>query len=395
MRLDRAIAIEDLREMAQKRLPDFVFHPMETGSGNGYGPRDNIASFREFRFIGKVLTNLQAASPRVAVFEHTYNSAFGIAPMGYADYFRRKADSYLAVAAAEANVPFVLSGGSNATIEEIAAIAPETTWCQLYGARDSAVMDDFMRRARDSGVRTLVFTVDFQAMPQNDWLARTGLGMYARIPLRSWMPLLWQLLTHPGWTWEVLARRGLPALESWRRYAPMGATGKQIHGYYRTQVPAPQGWQDLERVRRQWSGNLVVKGLMTVEDARSAMAAGADAIMVSNHGGNRLDCLMPPILVLSELRRALGPQIPLFLDGGIRRGIDILTAYCLGASFSFVGRAVLYGVAAAGLSGAQRAVRILSAEVQHAMSMLGISDIPQCHPAMLQRRFQSLKLTTT
>lgn len=390
----RAVTIEDLRQIAKRRLPGFVFHPMETGCGNGAGPVDNVMSFRKLRFLGKVLTNLPPVTSRVSVFGRVFDSAFGVAPMGYAEYFRRNADSHMAQAASEANIPFVLSGGSNGAIEQVATISPQTIWCQLYGTRDAGVLDDFVTRACDSGAATLVYTVDFQSMPQNDWLARTGLGLYGKVRLRTIPYLLAQLLTHPAWTFELLLRPGLPVLESWRRYAPIGSTGGQIHRYYRTQVPAPQGWHDLERVRQRWPGKLVIKGVMTIDDARRAVAMGVDGIMVSNHGGNRLDSLLPPLLILAELRHALGAQFPLFLDGGIRRGSDILAAYCLGASFCFVGRAILYGVTAGGLSGARRAIQILRMELEQAMCMLGISNIGECGADMIRERFRSFATAT-
>lgn len=387
MNLEQVRNIADLRRLAQRRLPEFVFQPMEFGSGDGSGPLDNVASFGDYRLLGRVLSDLHAVSSRVVLWDRQYQSAFGIAPMGFSDFFRRDADRHLARAAAEAKLPFVLSGGGNASLESIARDHPEHTWYQLYGTCDRRVMDDFIHRAREAGIGTLVFTVDFQAMPQNDWQMRMRLAPHAPIPSRSLAYLLWQLLTHPKWTLEF-AHGGLPLLEGWRPYAPVD-TGCEIQRYYRSQVPAPQSWKDLERVRGLWPGKLVIKGLMSVSDARRARSAGVDAVMVSNHGGNRLDRLMPPLLLLGELGRELGSQMPLFLDGGIRRGSDILVAYCLGASFCFVGRAALYGVAAGALAGARRSLAILRTELEQGMSMLGISSMQECQPTLVRERLRA------
>lgn len=378
--VSRAVTIDDLRALALRRLPEFVSQPMETGSGNGNGPRRNVDRFKDYLFHPQSLGETAEPAHTVTVFDQTYAQPFGISAIGYADYFRRHADTLFAQAAAAADIPFILSGGSIAPVEMIARTAPANSWFQLYPARDPSVTQSFIHRARDAGVRVLVLTVDVPVMPQNDWLMRSGLRLPASVPIGSLPYVLWQLLTHPGWTCERIAAGGFPTLESWSPYAPKGSGSSGIHQYYRSQVPAPQSWPELQRIRRSWPGKLVIKGLLTAQDAVRAIELGADAITVSNHGGNRLDCLQAALEALPAVHAAVGGRLPVFFDGGIRRGSDILAAYCLGASFCFIGRAAIYGAAAGGFAGVSHAIEILRRELQQTMAMLGLPGISRAGP---------------
>lgn len=376
----QAVTIDDLRDLALRRMPEFVSQPMESGSGNGNGPRRNVDCFKDFLFRPQSLVEQTEPTHRVSLFGQEYALPFGISAIGYANYFRRDADTLFAQAAASADIPFILSGGSIAPLEEIARTAPSHTWFQLYPARDPAVTQSIIGRARDAGTRVLVLTIDVPVMPHNDWLMRSGLKLPASVPVRRLPYMLWQLLTHPGWTRELIANGGFPTMESWRQYAPQGSGSAQIHRYYRSQVPAPQSWSTLESIRRQWPGKLVIKGLMTPQDAVRALGLGADAITVSNHGGNRLDCLPSALEALPAIHAAVGDKLPVLFDGGVRRGSDVLVSLCLGASFCFIGRAALYGAAAAGARGVSHAVAILQRELKQTMAMLGLPSIAHAGP---------------
>ncbi len=379
----RAITIDDLRTLARKRLPEFVFMPMETGSGKGEGNVRNRRSLEAKLLAPPVLVDIAGLSQEVTVFGKKYASPFGISAVGNAANFRWDADRLLAEAARAAAIPFMLSGSSSAALETIVPAAPGLVWSQLYAARDKALTDHMIGRAAGLGVEVLVLTVDVPARPRNDYLARAGISLPANIEPHALPHAIWQALTHPAWTLEFLRHGGARKMASWAPYAPAGAGAAAINKVFGSQVPSNLVWSEVERIRRLWPGKLVLKGIVAGADALRAIEAGADAITVSNHGGNRLACMAGAIDTLPLVKAAVGDRIPLFFDGGILRGVDLLVAHCLGADFCFVGRATLYGVAAGGSAGARRAIDILREELGHAMTMGGIPSLAQAGPHLL------------
>ena len=380
-----AVTIGDLRSMARRRLPEFAFAPMETGSGDGSGPLRNVEGFRRLLLSARALVDVTEVRQETTLFGKTYASPFGISAVGYANNFRRHADQMLAEAAAEANIPFMLSGGSTAAIEEIARIAPDHVWQQLYAARDPSITKHIVNRARDAGVKVLVHTVDSPAPPRNDWLARSGIGIPTSVRWSAWPYVLWQAATHPRWSLDHAVRGGLPSLESWAPYAPPGSGSAAIARVFKQNVPTVETWADVERLRRLWPGRYVIKGLVEPADARRALDLGADAVTVSNHGGNKLDRMAAAIDSLPIVAPAVKGIAPLLFDGGIRRGTDLLAALALGADFCFLGRATLYGVIAGGAAGAHRAIAILQDELARALALVGCPDIAEIGPHFLHR----------
>ncbi len=378
-----AVTIEDLRLLAKRRLPDFLFDPMEAGAGIGAGAARNVRRLAEILLIPRALVDVSRIAPGGELFGATYSSSFGISPIGYAGNFRRDADRLLAEAAVAADIPFVLSGGANESIETIARIAPRHAWYQLYGARDPARTDQLLARARDCGVRVLVFTVDFPVPPRVERLIRSGVRLPAGVAPRAIPHVIREMLAHFSWTLELLRQGGPPPLRGWAPYAPAGAGAKAIARDYSAQIPGNQTWKDLERVRKSWPGALIVKGILHPDDAARAADAGADAVTVSNHGSVKLDCLPAAIDVLPRVVRAVGHRIPVLFDGGIRGGQGIVAAHCLGARFCFSGRAVLYGAIAGGRAGADRAIGILKDEVTQILAMVGCPSIAELGPGFL------------
>jgi L-lactate dehydrogenase (cytochrome)/(S)-mandelate dehydrogenase len=368
--VDRAPNIDALRRLALRRLPRFVGDYLEGGEGDGGTIRRNIDAFRRYRLVPRALGGVTQPDTAVELFGRTYASPFGISAIGLGGIYRRHAEEALAEAARDANIPLILSGASTASIEAIGRIAPDHTWYQLYGAHTPAVTDNMLARARDAGVRVLVYTVDYPIAPRSAVVARTGVSMATGPTVRTFPRLLLDALCHPFWTADYLRGGGLPKLESWAPYAPPGSNASEVAAYYVKHWNNPQVWRDLDRLRSIWKGPLVVKGLVHTDDVARAVAAGADAVTISNHGGNKLDCMQATLDVLAEIRPALGDARLLF-DGGIRRGSDLIVARALGADFSFIGRAAIYGVAAGGLRGARRTIEILQSDLIYAMAMIG------------------------
>jgi (S)-mandelate dehydrogenase len=383
--LSQALTIEDLRRMARRRLPDFLFAPMELGAGSGAGTARNVERLKRWHLVPRALVDISGATQSTTLFGREYASCFGISAVGYAGNFRRDADAIFAEVAQAARIPFILSGGSNLPVERIARIAPDFLWYQLYGAKDPHRTDHMLGRARDSGVQVLVFTVDFPVAPRVERMIRSGIRLPASVRPRAIPHVVWELLKHPAWTLEFARQGGAVPLGSWAPYLGAGASAAQIARDYSSQIPSNQTWQDVERIRGLWPGKLVIKGLLHPEDARQAAELGADAVTVSNHGSVKLDCMPATIDVLPHIVAAVGNRIPVLFDGGLRSGANVLVAQALGASFCFLGRAPLYGVIAGGRAGADRAVQIVREDITQTMAMIGCPNISALERGFVMR----------
>ncbi len=374
MSLKRAITIEDLRRLALRYLPDFLGQYVERGAGDGGGVRSSVEAFDNYQFVPRSLVEVTPVSTQKTIFGRSYALPYGISAIGSLGLFRRNADEALADAARQANIPFMLSGCSMAPIERIMSIAPEHTWCQLYASTEWSITLDMIRRAREAGVQVLVLTVDFPIANRSEVGSRSPISPASGPDWRRWREILYDLGRHPKWTLDVLRHGGLPMMESWAPYAPEGSDAAAVTRFYNAHWPGNLNWNDIARVRDLWPGQMVVKGLIHPSDVLMAAERSVDAVAVSTHGGNRLDCLVPSLQMLGEVRSAVGSRVSLFLDGGIRHGTDLLKALALGADFCFIGRAALYGVVAGGPAGARRSIRILASELAYAQAMIGCPD---------------------
>ncbi len=378
MKIQDAVNIDDLRRLARRRLPRMVFDFIEGGVEDERCLEVNEASFARHRIVPRYMVDISRRDQSTTLFGKSYASPFGIAPTGLAALFRADADLLLARAAATANIPFIMSGASTASIEVAAQVAPAHTWYQLYAARDNKISEDIIRRARDANLGTLVLTVDVPVSSKRERNVRNGF----ELPLKlKWSKSL-EALMHPLWIAEYL-RRGIPRFDNWAPYAEPGASAKAIAAFVGRQIPCSVTWRDLENFRRLWPRHMVVKGIMHPDDAVRAAQIGVDGIMVSNHGGRQLDQAPAPLEMLAPICAAAGDKLAVMLDGGVRRGADILTALCLGARFVFVGRATLYGAAAGGLPGAQKAIDILRKEIDLVMAQIGCPALTGLGPGCL------------
>jgi L-lactate dehydrogenase (cytochrome)/(S)-mandelate dehydrogenase len=374
-----ALTIADLRDQCRRRLPKILFDWIDGGAGDELGLRRNEEVFRRFSFIPRYLLDVSERSQRKMLFGATYDSPFGIAPTGYAGLFRPGADLMLAQAARDANIPFIMSGVSVDPIEDVMKIAPDHVWYQLYGATDVGITEDLIRRAADAGCRGLVITIDIPVAARRERDLRNGIS----IPLRVNPKLFLDALMHPRWTCRYLLSGGTPRMANWTRYAPHAKTAGALFEFVNSHSYCVQTWDHLERLRQLWPGKLIVKGVMHPDDSRRAVAMGADGLIVSNHGGRQYDRAPTAIEALPSIRAAIGSSVPVMLDGGIRRGSDVLAALACGASYVFAGRAMLYGVVAGGLAGARCAISILREELDQLMGQIGCTDLADATPDMI------------
>jgi isopentenyl diphosphate isomerase/L-lactate dehydrogenase-like FMN-dependent dehydrogenase len=392
MNLDRAINIEDLHRMAKRKLPKIMLDYIEGGVEDERGLERNTAAFHKHCLLPRYLVDVSRRDQTQTLFGRKYNSPFGISPTGgVALYQRRGGELLLAEAARDANIPYIMSGGSNHSMEEAARIAPDNTWFQMYAAKDPDVTDALVGRARDNGLGALVLTVDVPVHPKRERNYRSG---FANVrsggvieAVQKLRPLIiLEALTHPQWVIDYVRNGGAPTLGNWAPHASNGASTADVIRFGRTQTPASaQTWRDLERYRRQFPRPFIVKGILHPADALRAAEIGVDGIIVSNHGGRQLDQAPASLDALPAIKAAVGDKVTVMLDSGVRRGADILIALCLGAEFVFFGRPTLYGAVVGGPAGVKKAIEIFRTEIDLVMGQIGCPSLDQLGPDFLWR----------
>ncbi len=372
------VNIEDLRKLAKKRLPKIAYDFIEGGTDDEVGLVTNEQAFRQARIVPRYLVDVSVRDQSTTIFGRTYSSPIGIAPTGLAGLFRRGADLMLAEAARDANVPFIMSGSATGSIEDLAKLAPDHGWYQLYSSKDEAISEDLIKRTADAGLKTLVFTVDVPEGSNRERNIRNGWGRPLKL---SWATKM-EALEHPAWMLEWM-RHGTPYFSNWAKYAGPGASADKVADLVAYQNRAPMTWKHVERFRQIFPGNFVLKGIMHPDDAIRAHSLGVDGIMVSNHGARQLDNAPSPLHVLPAIRDAVGDKMTVMFDGGIRRGLDAIIALCMGAKFVFQGRPTLYGVTAGGVQGAKAALGIFRREIDISMAQMGATRIADLGPHYL------------
>jgi isopentenyl diphosphate isomerase/L-lactate dehydrogenase-like FMN-dependent dehydrogenase len=369
MRLSRALNIDDLRRIARRRLPRLVRDYLEGGSEDGLTLRANREVFESIRFSPRSLVDVSERSQRVTLLGKDYDAPFGIAPMGAAGLFWHEGDIALARAARNANIPFVLSTHSFVPLGRVARESGAAPWFQLYMPRERQGARRLLKAALDAGCETLVLTTDVPVGANREYNDRNGFGL----PLRLGARKVLDGALHPQWLLGVFARAWLSREQPMR--LPEWST-RRDH----------MSWQDLAWLREAWPHRLFVKGLLCVEDAQLAAEHGADGIFLSNHGGRQLDGLPSPVEVLPQIAAAVGDRLTIMVDGGFRRGTDIVKALALGADMVFLGRAAAYGLAAGGEAGVRRALRLLRSEVDRVLALLGCTSIDALGPQFVHHQ---------
>lgn len=368
MNIQSAINLEDLRQLARRKLPRIAFDFIDGGADDERCLRRNREAFERYCLVPRYLRDVSDRDQSVTLFGRRYSSPIGISPTGLAGLFRPGGDLMLAAAAREANVPFLLSSAANASLEDAMPVAPEHVWFQMYCTSDERINADLVTRARKAGVRVLVVSVD---VPVNSNRERNRRNGFSR-PFRMTPGVVLEALGHPAWVLRYLRTGGIPMMRNWMPYAPEDASAAQVADMYGTLTPAPMiGWEHLRRIRGAWPGPLIVKGLLHPGDARQAVGLGVDGLIVSNHGGRQLDVAPSPLDMLPSIRDAVGDSVELILDSGVRRGSDVVIARCLGARAAIFGRPTLYAVAAGGQAGAARALQIVRSEIDMVLAQIG------------------------
>ena len=371
--LRRILRLDDFEPAAKRHLPRPLFSYVSGGVEDFVTLRDNRAAFAEWGFVPRVLVGVGNRTQSVELLGKTFAHPFGIGPMGISAMTAYRGDLVLARCAKDANIPMVMSGSSLIRLEEIVAENPDA-WFQAYLPGDDARIDPLVDRIAKAGYRTLMLTVDTPATPNREHNLRAGFTS----PLRPSPRLAWDGITRPRWLFgtflPTLVRHGMPHFEN--SYAERGVAMLSRGVMREFGERGHLNWLHVLRIRQRWEGKLVIKGIMHPDDACLARDHGADAVIISNHGGRQLDTTVSALRVLPEVVAAC-KDIPVMMDGGIRRGTDALKALALGARFVWVARPFNYAAAIAGDAGVKHAISLLGSEIDRDMAMLGVRSIAE------------------
>ena len=360
----KIFSIKDARELSRKRLPKLVFDFIDGASGDEKLAEINSRALDQIRLEPKVLRNVEKRSLKKKVLGYEFDFPFGIAPMGMTNLSWPGADSMLAAESARNNIPTCVSMASTTTLEKMYELSEGHSWMQLYIFQDENFVMELLDRAKNTGYEVAILTVDVPVLSRRTRDDKNGFSY----PFKIGPKQFFDFATHPTWSLSTLLS-GIPK--------PMNyVTSKSGDGIFkRKESRGTTDWDTLKRVRDKWKGKLIIKGVMSPDDAKLIKDAGADAIQVSNHGGRQLDSATAAINMLPLIRKSVGSEFPLIFDSGIRSGSDIVRALAFGADYAMIGRPVMYAMGADGRKGLRRIVEIIKEEASTTLGLVGLNDI--------------------
>ena len=371
--------IEDLREIAHKRVPRMFIDYLEAGSYSQETLAANRTDLKAIKLKQKILVDVERRSTETKILGKPAAMPLALAPIGLCGMQRGNGEILAAKAAEKAGIPFCLSTMSVCSIEDVASEVSQPFWFQLYVMRDRKFIQRLIERAAAAKCSALVLTVDLQVIGQRHNDIKNGLS----VPPRLTLPNILDIMTKPAWVASVLTakRRTFGNLTE----ASAGGDTASLSVWIQNQFDASLNWDDVKWIRKLWKGPLILKGILEVEDARLAARHGADAIVVSNHGGRQLDGAPSSITQLPKLAKAVGNRVEVMFDGGIRTGQDMMRALALGADSCLVGRPYIYGLGAYGEEGVLAAINCLKNELLTTMALTGINKIDEIGPQVISQ----------
>lgn len=366
------VSVPDLRPLAQRRLPRVVFDYLDGGADGEFTLKENCRAFEDITFRPRGAVSVPTCDLRTRVLNFDLSLPVLLAPVGYSRLMYPEGEIAAARCAGAAGTAYILSTISGHPLEKVKAASAGPVWFQLYLMGGRAAAEGSIARARQAGISGLVVTIDTAVAGMRERDSRNGMKEIMGGGILSKLPFLPQFLARPSWLLRFLLDGGVPKLPNvvvpGQGPLPMTDVGAAL-------ASSTVTWDDLRWIRELWSGPLIIKGVMTAEDARRAVDEGASAIVVSNHGGRQLDGVPASIQILPEVVAAVNGQIEVLMDGGVRRGSDVVKAICLGARAVLVGRAYAYGLAAGGPTGVARAIEMLRTEIERTLKLLGCSSL--------------------
>jgi L-lactate dehydrogenase (cytochrome) len=370
--------IEDLRALARRKVPKAFFEYADRGSYNEETLRANRADLETIKLRQRVMVDVSERSLATTIVGQKVSAPFALAPIGLCGMQYGDGEILSAQAAEEANIPFILSTMSICSIEQVAKATTKPFWFQLYVIRDRSFSKDILMRAANAGCNALVLTVDLQVLGQRHRDIRNGMTVPPDITLKNVI----DIATKPSWALSILKGKS-------KTFGNLAGHVKgmddvtSLAQWTNSQFDPALNWKDVEWIKKIWPGKLIIKGLLDVDDAKTAVKLGADAIVVSNHGGRQLDGAPSSISALPAITQAVGSETEVLFDGGIRTGADMLRALALGARACLIGRAYVYGLGAGGKAGVAKAIDILQKELSVAMALTGTTRVADIGPQVL------------
>lgn len=381
-RLEHILSLDDFERAARRHLPRPLFGYVASVAEDGVTARSSHEAFDNYAFLPRALVNVSCVSTETELFGRRYGYPFGIAPMGISALTAYRGDQVLAQAASDSGIPMIVSGTSLIPMEELSG-AKGSDWFQAYLPGTPEEIDALLARVEQAGFNNLVVTVDYAVPPNPENHRRAGFSS----PLRPSLRLAWDGVVRPRWLFgtflKTLWHHGIPHFENNATTRGVPVLAKNVNRDFSGRRHID--WSTLDQVRTRWKGNLVVKGILHPDDARHAVSAGADGLIVSNHGGRQLDATVAPLTMLPEVLEAVAWAVPVMIDGSFRRGSQVLKALSLGASFVFLGRPFNYAASIAGEVGVKKAIMLLGSEIERNMALLGVTDVEELTPDLLRR----------
>lgn len=383
-RLDWAQNIDDLRTLARQRLPRGLFEFVARGSEDEVGLAHNRAVLDSIKIKPRALVDVSQRSTATTLLGQPQRMPLIVGPTGAAGLLWYQGESELARAAAAAGVPYVLAMSSITPLEEVRRACDGALWFQLYLSPEQATSDAMIERAQAAGYDALVLTVDTVVSPNREYNSRNGFSVPVRLNRRNVL----DFASHPRWSLGVIGRYltsgGMPRFENYPQGMRNSVAGRQKKRWAPVKRDESADWTSIARIRDRWTGPLIIKGIGCVEDALAAAEAGADAIVLSNHGARNLDSAASPVQLLPHVVQAFAGRCPVWVDSGFLRGSDLFKALALGAQAVLVGRATLYGLAAGGAAGGLRSLEFLREELDRCMAYAGTNDVTRLSLQNLQ-----------
>jgi L-lactate dehydrogenase (cytochrome) len=371
--LRRAASVADLRSLAKRRLPGGVFDYIDGGAEDELTLASNVEAYRRVTFRPRVLRDVAEVDITSSLLGKPLALPLVLAPTGFTRIADPAGELAVARSAAKAGVPYTLSTLGTRSIEDVAAVSSGRLWFQLYVWRDRGLVAELVQRAAKSGYEALCLTVDTAVFGRRERDVRQGFTL----PPKLGPSTILDGALHPRWTWSFLKSEPIMFANVTGRAVGDGADAVTLGEYVTRQFDPTLSWKDLEWLRGQWSGPIVIKGIQTVADARIAADAGVEAVAISNHGGRQLDSAPAALALLPEIADAIGQRTEIICDGGVRRGSDIVKALALGANAVMAGRAYLYGLGAAGEPGVDHVLGMFSSDMKRTMALIGCTTIKE------------------
>ena len=383
-RISRAVNIEDLRELARRRVPRIVFNYIDGGAEGEWTLRENRRAFEAVTFRPRQAIAVPVSDLRTRLLGTELSMPILLAPVGYLRVMHPDGEIAAARAASRAGIGLILSTVSGHRLEDVKAVSTGPVWYQLYLTGGRGAAESAMRRAMDVGYTALVITIDSTVIGHRERESRDGMEQLLRGNPWSKIPFLPEILTHPRWLARFLLDGGLPDMPNIVSPERGVLRVRDAHTAMKREAFT---WTDMQWIRALWKGPIVIKGVLCAEDAKRSLDHGAAAVVVSNHGGRQLDGVPASLQVLPEVVEVVKDQAEVLMDSGVRRGSDIIKAICLGARAVLCGRAYVYGLAAAGEAGVTRSLDILRADLERCLKLLGCSSVDNLNRSYLRETF--------